>query len=153
MLSFLFVAFETANSIPQLGGALFHFLPMPSLADQRQARQYPQVVDCSDRKFLSCSSSHPIIYAIEFDANARYRDLRIDFDAMGEHLYQLDRAAKARGVRLALVIFDTAYLPRLFATPHGAYLRDLPFMKGKPWVRHDEHYHVDFAVPCLPALR
>jgi len=21
-------------------------------------------------------------------------------------------------------------------------------MKAKPWVRHDEHYHVDFAVPC-----
>jgi murein endopeptidase len=20
----------------------------------------------------------------------------------------------------------------------------------KPWVRHDEHYHVDFAVPCKP---
>jgi len=26
----------------------------------------------------------------------------------------------------------------------------LNFMKGEAWVRHDEHYHVDFAVPCKP---
>jgi hypothetical protein len=41
------------------------------------------------------------------------------------------------------------YLPKLFATQRGAYLQQhLNFMKGKPWVRHDEHYHVDFAIPC-----
>ena len=52
---------------------------------------------------------------------------------------------------IALVIFDTAYLPRLRATPRGPYLQqNLKFMKGKPWVRHDEHYHVDFAVNCKP---
>ena len=89
-------------------------------------------------------------YDLEFDAQARHGDLQIDFPAAAEHLYQLDVAAKARGRRLALVIFDTAYLPRLFATPRGAYLQQhLTFMKGTPWVRHDEHYHVDFAVPCL----
>ena len=88
-------------------------------------------------------------YGIEFDSRARFGALAIDFAAMAEHLYQLDLAAKARGVGIALVIFDTAYLPRLFATARGPYLqRHLHFMKGKPWVRHDEHYHVDFAVPC-----
>jgi penicillin-insensitive murein DD-endopeptidase len=88
-------------------------------------------------------------YDIELDANARYGEYRIDFPAMAEHLYQLHVAAKARGVGIALVIFDTAYLPKLFATARGPYLKkNLPFMKGKPWVRHDEHYHVDFAVPC-----
>jgi len=90
-------------------------------------------------------------YDIEFDGNARYGEYAIDFPALAEHLYQLDLAAKARGVGIALVIFETGYLPRLFATPRGAYLQqNLPFMKGKPWVRHDEHYHVDFAVPCKP---
>ena len=87
-------------------------------------------------------------YDIEFDRNARYGEFGIDFAAMAEHLYQLDQAARARGHGIALVIFDTAYLPRLFATPRGAELKRLNFMKGKPWVRHDEHYHVDFAVPC-----
>lgn len=90
-------------------------------------------------------------YDIEFDAQGRWRDYRIDFPALAEHLAQLHQAAQARGVGLALVIFDKPFLPQLLATPRGAYLRQhLNFMKGQPWVRHDEHYHVDFAVPCLP---
>lgn len=90
-------------------------------------------------------------YDIEFDAAGRYEDLAIDFAAIAEHLYQLDLAARARGIGIALVIFDRSYLPRLFATPRGAHLKqNLRFMKGKPWVRHDEHYHVDFAVRCRP---
>lgn len=28
--------------------------------------------------------------------------------------------------------------------------QNLPFMKGQPWVRHDDHSHIDFAVPCKP---
>lgn len=87
-------------------------------------------------------------YGIEFDRDARYGDYSIDFNAMAEHLYQLDQAAHAHGRSLALVIFDSAYLPRLFDTPRGAALKQLNFMKGKPWVRHDEHYHVDFSIPC-----
>jgi penicillin-insensitive murein DD-endopeptidase len=88
-------------------------------------------------------------YDIEFDREGRYEDLRIDFEAVAEHLFQLDATARARGSGLALVIFDAPYLPKLFATRRGPYLKaNLPFMKGRPWVRHDEHYHVDFAVPC-----
>lgn len=90
-------------------------------------------------------------YDIDFDADARWGAYRIDFDALAEHLLELHRAATARGLGIAQVIFDTAYLPRLFATAHGADVRrQLHFMQGKPWVRHDEHYHVDFAVPCKP---
>ena len=88
-------------------------------------------------------------YDIEFDASGRYEDLAIDYAAVAEHLYQLDVAARAKDVGIALVIFDTDYLPRLLATPRGSYLKDnLKFMRSKPWVRHDEHYHVDFAVTC-----
>jgi penicillin-insensitive murein DD-endopeptidase len=88
-------------------------------------------------------------YDIEFNANAKYAEYSIDFPALAEHLYQLHVAATARGAGIALVIFDAPFLPKLFATPRGPYLQEhLPFMKGRPWVRHDEHYHVDFAVPC-----
>ncbi|MBK9234983.1 MAG: penicillin-insensitive murein endopeptidase [Rhodoferax sp.] len=91
-------------------------------------------------------------YDLEFDQDGRYGEYRIDFPAMAEHLYQLHVAAKAQGIGIALVIFDAAYLRRLFATPRGPYLQqNLPFMKGRPWVRHDEHYHVDFAVRCASA--
>ena len=87
-------------------------------------------------------------YDIEFDKRGRYGEYTIDFSALAEHLYQLDRSARARGRGIALVIFDPAYLPRLFDSPRGAALQRLKFMQGKPWVRHDEHYHVDFAVAC-----
>jgi penicillin-insensitive murein DD-endopeptidase len=90
-------------------------------------------------------------YGIEFDSKGRYEEYTIDYEAIGEHLYQLDAAARARGVSIALVIFDSQYLPMLFATSRGEYLRrNIPFMKGKPWVRHDEHYHVDFSIQCAP---
>jgi len=90
-------------------------------------------------------------YSISFDANAKHDDYAIDFPAIGERLYQVDLAAKRQGVGIALVIFEPAYLPMLFATPRGQYLKDhLPFMKGKAWVRHDQHYHVDFSIRCKP---
>jgi len=88
-------------------------------------------------------------YDIGFNQDAKYGEYTIDFEALAEHLYQLDIAAKATGSGIDLAIFDNQFLPRLFATKRGTYLKEkLPFMKGKPWVRHDEHYHIDFAVPC-----
>jgi len=90
-------------------------------------------------------------YGIEFDASGHWEDLSIDFEAMGEHLYQLHVAAKRAGAPVARVIFDPPYLPTLFATRHGGFLQqNLNFMKSPAWVRHDEHYHVDFAYPCKP---
>jgi penicillin-insensitive murein DD-endopeptidase len=91
-------------------------------------------------------------YDIEFDADGRHAGYSIDFAAMAEHLFQLHAAAKARGADIALVIVDPAFHSELFATPRGSYLRQrLPFMKTQAWVRHDEHYHVDFAIPCKPS--
>jgi penicillin-insensitive murein endopeptidase len=88
-------------------------------------------------------------YDIEFDPAGRQGEFAIDFAALAEHLYQLDAAARAEGIGIARVIFDTAYLDRLFSTARGPYLKqNLRFMKTRPWVRHDEHYHVDFAVRC-----
>ncbi len=93
-------------------------------------------------------------YDIEFDERAHYGEFSIDFPAYAEHLYQLHQAAKANGAGIALVIVDPPLLPKLFATARGPYLKkNLPFMKGKAWVRHDEHYHVDFAIKCAPRTR
>jgi penicillin-insensitive murein DD-endopeptidase len=50
-------------------------------------------------------------YAIEFDAQARYGELRIDFDAVAEHLYALHQAAQGNGIGIARVIFEKAYIP------------------------------------------
>jgi penicillin-insensitive murein DD-endopeptidase len=88
-------------------------------------------------------------YQIEFDKNGKFQDLMIDFEAIAEHLYQLNLAAIGSGKSLSQVIFDKQYLPMLFATKRGAYLKNkLQFMQKPPWVRHDEHYHVDFKIEC-----
>ncbi|MDB5789979.1 MAG: replication initiation protein [Massilia sp.] len=89
-------------------------------------------------------------YDLEFSARGVAGGLRIDYEAMAEHLYELAEAARRREVGMALVIFDTSLMPALMKTARGDYLRGLPFMKARPWIRHDEHYHVDFAVPCGP---
>lgn len=88
-------------------------------------------------------------YNIEFDMQGRYEQYRIDFPALAEHLVQLDRAARAGGAGIAQVIIEPAFMAPLLATRQGDYLkRNVVFMKGKPWIRHDEHYHVDFSIPC-----
>lgn len=100
---------------------------------------------------LPTNASDRFGYDIEFDAAGRHGDYQIDFEALAEHLYQLQIAARAQGAGIALVILDPPYLPKLFATRRGAFLQQhVPFMKSSAWVRHDEHYHVDFSVPCKP---
>lgn len=93
-------------------------------------------------------------YALEFDANGQLGEWRVDFAAIAAHLRALHQSARARGLGISQVIFEPPWLPHLFATADGAYLRQhLHFMPRAAWVRHDEHYHVDFAVPCLPLSR
>jgi penicillin-insensitive murein endopeptidase len=88
-------------------------------------------------------------YGIEFEASARYADLSIDFEAIAEHLHALHEAAEQNGIGISRVIFERGFIPKLYATKRGDFVtRVIPFMKDEPWIRHDEHYHVDFAVPC-----
>ena len=109
------------------------------------------VLDARGRSVpLPGGASNRYGYDIEFDKNARYRDLRIDFEAMAEHLYALHRAGQRDdGAKIGRVIFAPEFLPKLFASRRGAYLRQhLEFTRSKVWWRHDEHYHVDFQVRC-----
>lgn len=50
------------------------------------------------------------------------------------------------------MIFDVELQPLLLATPAGEKMKGLiAFNRQQGWVRHDEHYHVDFIVPCAPS--
>lgn len=90
-------------------------------------------------------------YGIEFVGTGQYRNLRIDYPAMAKHLLALKQAANRHGVKITRVIFDNELQKQLFKPPEAASLRtELAFSTKKPWVRHDEHYHVDFMVPCTP---
>jgi penicillin-insensitive murein endopeptidase len=88
-------------------------------------------------------------YDIEFDNQGRFDGLRIDYDALAAHLVALHQQARAQGHDIWRVIFDPKLQPKLFETEHGEYLKQhIQFSKKRSWVRHDEHYHVDFDVPC-----
>lgn len=111
----------------------------------------PVIDDASKPVRLPTTALNKFGYALEFDEKGSLGELRIDFEAIGEHLYQLTEAAKKHHAPIERVIFEKAYLPLLFQTRRGDYLRNrVPFMKATPWIKHDEHYHVDFVLPCRP---
>lgn len=86
-------------------------------------------------------------YDAEFGADGRAGELRIDFVAVAAHLDALEEAARRNGLRIHRVFFAPELVARMVETPEGrAVAARMPWMKGKPWVRHDEHYHVDFAL-------
>jgi penicillin-insensitive murein DD-endopeptidase len=87
-------------------------------------------------------------YGVEFDSTGRSGRVRIDYDAIAAHLVALDRAARRHGSAIELVILAPELERALKAHPRRrALVERMPFMRGRPWVRHDEHYHVDFANP------
>lgn len=97
-------------------------------------------------------STHPLNkfgYNIEFDEKGKYENLVIDYTALAAHIVALHKAAKSRGHGLWRVIFDPKLQPYLFNTKYGKYLKEnVQLSKKRSWVRHDEHYHVDFVIPC-----
>lgn len=99
---------------------------------------------------LPSNMANKFAYGLEFDDAGKSGVYTIDFEAMGEHLYRLAIAGEHAHVPIARVIFDPRLTAHLLNTRHGTALRALPFMRHKPWIRHDEHYHVDFSLPCRP---
>ena len=88
-------------------------------------------------------------YDIEFNEDGSYNGLRIDYEALAAHIVLLHKEAKRRGHDLWRVIFDPKLQPHLFKTKYAVYLKDnITFSSKRSWVRHDEHYHVDFSIPC-----
>ncbi len=84
-------------------------------------------------------------YGIEFDKTGAYGKYRIDFDSMAEHIYELNQATKRNGLIIRRVIFAPELQPHLFNTEYGRLIKDrIKFSIRPSWVRHDEHYHVDF---------
>jgi penicillin-insensitive murein endopeptidase len=87
-------------------------------------------------------------YGLEFDLNGRYDNLTIDFEALAAHLAALERAAAVHGTKIDLVILAPEFLDLLWQAPTGRELRGrIPTMPRPAWVRHDDHYHVDFVNP------
>lgn len=88
-------------------------------------------------------------YNIEFDSSGTYEEYKIDFDAMGAHIVALYNAAEKNKIKIWRVLFDPGLQPLLYTSQHGKFIREhIEIPNKKSWVRHDEHYHVDFEVAC-----
>jgi penicillin-insensitive murein endopeptidase len=85
-------------------------------------------------------------YGLEFDAEGRLGGLRIDFEGLAGFLRELQAQAGARGLAIQKVIIAPEFVPLLLATPSGQQIGPLAALlsRGPAWVRHDEHFHVDF---------
>jgi penicillin-insensitive murein endopeptidase len=98
---------------------------------------------------IQASVLNKLGYSITFDNEGRRGRLRIDFEAMAKHLLALHEAARAHGIGIRRVIFEPPLHRLLFATEAGKALQGrMEFMRRPAWVRHDQHYHIDFDVPC-----
>lgn len=99
---------------------------------------------------LPTTFSNKFGYSIEFDKTGKYKTYQIDFEAMAAHIVSLHKSALNQGHDINRIIFDPQLQPYLFQTQYADYLnQNIRFSKRQAWVRHDEHYHVDFDVPCV----
>ena len=109
----------------------------------------PVINDKGKSVHLPTNLANRFGYDIEFDKSGKFEGLTIDYVALAAHIVALDKAAKARGHKLWRVIFDPELQSGLFETPYGEYIKkNITLSTRKSWVRHDEHYHVDFDIPC-----
>jgi len=83
-------------------------------------------------------------YASQFDTAAISGKYAIDFESMAAHLYFLKVMGKPHGISIRHIIFAPEFLPKLYASEYGQKIHDISFVYEKNWLRHDEHYHIEF---------
>lgn len=83
-------------------------------------------------------------YDLEFDSDGKGPAGQIDFDAIDAHLQALEAEARNRGGRIRRIFFAPDLSARLSTETRAKFA----FNAREAWVRHDDHYHVDFDFPC-----
>ena len=90
-------------------------------------------------------------YNIEFDEQGKYEEIVIDYEILAANLFFLRENCKINKIDICRVIFDPELQPYIFDTYYGRLIKDIiQFSKKRSWVRHDEHYHVDFMIKNIP---
>lgn len=107
------------------------------------------IKNIKNQKSLNCAAVNKYCYGIEFDAKGKYKNYEIDFYAINEHLYQLYLATKKNNMDIKKVIFDPQLQVFLKKQSNWKKITNkITFSKNRVWVRHDDHYHIDFDVKC-----
>lgn len=96
---------------------------------------------------LPISLLNKLGYGLEFRRDGRLDTLRIDWRALAAHLLALDAAGREREVRIERIILTPDFHHALFDQAPALRPLAAKFMQREAWVRHDEHYHVDFGIP------
>jgi penicillin-insensitive murein endopeptidase len=108
---------------------------------------FPVVNQDGEADLVPISFFNDLGYGIDFSDQGRFEDLRVDWQALADHLEALRAAAAERGVAIERIILAPALQRRLVReAPRAAALRK-HFNRRRAWVVHDEHYHVDFRLP------
>lgn len=88
-------------------------------------------------------------YDVEFDEQGVSTELVIDFAVLASELKAIYQAAKEHGVGISKTIVTLDFHQALNKTPEGEFVKKhLALMQKEAWVRHDEHFHIDFDYPC-----
>lgn len=111
----------------------------------------PLITEYGEPVQLKTSALNKFGYAVDFDSEGRNGNTVIDYESLAEHLYALHVTSREFGAEVSRVFFAPDLQPYLFATKRGQYLKEnIKFNSKQSWVRHDDHYHVDFDIPCKP---
>jgi len=87
-------------------------------------------------------------YDIDFTLDGAYKDLVIDYEAFAAQLAAIRKEAAAQGIGIWRVIFDPKMQHHLRSTSHWPNISDIQMTNKRSWVRHDDHFHIDFEIPC-----
>jgi penicillin-insensitive murein endopeptidase len=88
-------------------------------------------------------------YDLRFDDAGNGNGLAIDFEALARHLDALLKSGAKHGVGVRYVILEVPLRQKVLETPTGRTLAGrINFSTKRAWVPHDNHYHIDFDVPC-----
>ncbi len=87
-------------------------------------------------------------YLLEFNSQGKLDEYNIDFEAIAAHLLALEKSGKEHGVKIKRIILAPELQKKLFKSGKAGRLvkRRFKWNKKQAWVRHDDHYHVDFVV-------
>ena len=88
-------------------------------------------------------------YSIDFDLEGNFQEYKIDYDAMSSHIRLIHENSLQAKIDLWRVIFDPKMQADLLNAKEGKYIQEnIKLSSKRSWVRHDEHYHIDFDIQC-----
>jgi len=105
-----------------------------------------------NKPYYQLDSSGTMHYLMTFDDNgyhAKKKDVQIDFDAVGLHIIELEKAARKNGLKIKKIIIKIELKDELYASKYGATIKKKGIYVVKGLTKminalHDDHYHIDF---------